>query len=166
MQRLHAYWRMDYVEAPKFSADENPFRNIPESNEDERNLLLYRGHHSYLVLNRYPYNAGHLLAVPYREVHDLSNLNAEERTNLMDTLILGKEILTRAIRPDGFNIGFNLGHAAGAGLPSHLHGHIVPRWEGDTNFMPVLGETRVLPDSLDAMWQRLRKFCPEPSASD
>ncbi len=154
---------MDYVEAPGYPPGVNPFREIPESTNDRENHLLHRGRHTYLVLNRYPYNAGHLLAVPYREVGDLSDLNAEERADLMETVILAKEILTRAIRPDGFNIGFNLGRASGAGLPEHLHGHIVPRWKGDTNFMPVLGETRVLPASLNAMWQRLRKHCPDSS---
>lgn len=154
---------MEYIEAPKFSTEGNPFREIPESGNDEENHLLYRSAFSFLVLNRYPYNAGHLLVIPYREVPDLSDLNTEERTDLMDTLILGKEILTKAVHPDGFNIGFNLGKAAGAGLPSHLHGHIVPRWNGDTNFMPVLGETRVLPASLDAMWRRLRAYCPDAS---
>ncbi len=154
---------MEYVEAPKFKNESNPFRDIPESEADEETCLLHRNELSYLVLNRYPYNAGHLLAIPYREVSDLSELNANERGELMNTIILGKEILQNALHPDGFNIGFNLGKAAGAGLPAHLHCHIVPRWEGDTNFMPVLGETRVLPASLRAMWKRLRPHCPGAS---
>jgi ATP adenylyltransferase len=152
---------MEYVEAPRFPEDAHPFRDLPESENDEGNYLLHRGKRSYLILNRYPYNAGHLLAIPFREVSDLSELDNGERADLMDMIVLGKEILARAIRPDGFNIGFNLGKAAGAGLPGHLHCHIVPRWEGDTNFMPVLGDTRVLPASLHAMWKRLRACCPD-----
>jgi ATP adenylyltransferase len=157
---------MEYVEAPTFSSEKNPFLEIPAAEDDQRTYLLHRGAHCYLLLNRYPYNAGHLLAIPYREVAGLADLTADERADLMDCLVLGQDILTRAIKPDGFNIGFNIGRAAGAGLPSHLHGHIVPRWEGDTNFMPVLGQTRVLPDSLDSMWRRLRAHCPDASMND
>ncbi len=160
MQRLHSYWRMEYVEAPKFPESAHPFRDLPNSGDDEDTYLLHRSGFSYLVLNRYPYNAGHLLAIPFREVSDLSELEEPERADLMNLIILGKEILEAAIRPDGFNIGFNLGKAGGAGLPEHLHCHIVPRWEGDTNFMPVLGDTRVLPASMHAMWKRLRARCP------
>jgi len=157
---------MEYVEAPKFSEGTHPFRDLPESGDDEATYLLHRSERSYLVLNRYPYNAGHLLAVPYREVSDLSELDEAERSDLMNIIVLAKEILTEAVRPDGFNIGFNLGKAAGAGLPEHLHCHIVPRWEGDTNFMPVLGNTRVLPASLHAMWKRLRARCPDASEAE
>ncbi len=151
---------MEYIETPKFSERGNPFRDLPESGNDEETFLLHRGEHAYLILNRYPYNAGHLLAIPYREVSDLSELEAEERADLMEIIVLGKEILVESVRPDGFNIGFNLGKAAGAGVPGHLHCHIVPRWEGDTNFMPVIGDTRILPTSLQAMWKRLRACCP------
>ena len=157
---------MEYVEAPSFATKGNPFREIPDSSDDERNHLLHRGLHSYLLLNRYPYNAGHLLAIPYREVAQLADLSPEERADLMECLVLGQDILTRAIQPDGFNIGFNIGKASGAGVPAHLHGHIVPRWESDTNFMPVLGDTRVLPASLDAMWRRLRTCCPDAPSTD
>jgi ATP adenylyltransferase len=124
-------------------------------------LIVHRSKNCYLVLNRYPYNAGHLLVVPYREVSGLSDLNTDERADFMESLIQAEDILRNALNPDGFNIGFNLGSAAGAGIPKHLHAHVVPRWNGDTNFMPVLGETRVLPQSLEAMWERLREFCPK-----
>ena len=106
-------------------------------------------------MNRYPYNAGHLLVLPFREVAELELLETEERHELMDLIIKAQQILTRALRPNGFNTGFNFGNAGGAGIPCHLHCHVVPRWEGDTNFMPVIGNTRVLPDSMDAMWERL-----------
>ncbi|MBE2214997.1 MAG: HIT domain-containing protein [Opitutaceae bacterium] len=164
MQHLHAYWRMEYIEAPKGETFGNPFAEMPRRGDDKATHILVRSRHAYIVLNRFPYNAGHLLVVPYREVAELADLTAEERVDFMDTLIAGQDILRRALRPDGFNIGFNLGAAAGAGIPRHLHAHIVPRWNGDTNFMPVLGQTRVLPQSLDAMWARLREFCAPTAA--
>ncbi|MFW6218095.1 MAG: HIT family protein [Verrucomicrobiota bacterium] len=156
MQRLHAYWRMPYILAPKNPDDGgNPFARIPQTKDDRSEYLLYRGKHGYILMNRYPYNAGHLLVLPYREVAALEDLEREERHELMDLIVKAQRLLTRALKPDGFNTGFNFGKAAGAGVPRHLHCHVVPRWDGDTNFMPVIGDTRVLPDSLDAMWERL-----------
>ena len=156
MERLHAYWRMPYILAPKNPEDcGNPFTRITESGDDRGEYILYRGQLNYIVMNRYPYNAGHLLVLPYREVGALEDLTAEERHELMDLIVKAQEILTRALNPDGFNTGFNFGNAGGAGIPCHLHCHVVPRWNGDTNFMPVIGNTRVLPDSMDAMWERL-----------
>ncbi|MGJ8639444.1 MAG: HIT family protein [Opitutaceae bacterium] len=156
MERLHAYWRMPYILAPK-NPDEggNPFTRIPNSGDDQKEYILYRGELNYIVMNRFPYNAGHLLVIPFREVPTLDKLTAEERHELMDLIVKAQEILTNALRPDGFNTGFNFGSAGGAGIPSHLHCHVVPRWDGDTNFMPVIGNTRVIPDSMDAMWERL-----------
>lgn len=153
---------MPYIEVPKpEGGDHNPFVSIPLEEDDRKVLIVLRSAHCYLVLNKFPYNAGHLLVVPYREVSRLDELTAEEKADFFDTIIKGQQILEQAIHPDGFNVGFNLGRAAGAGIPSHIHCHIVPRWNGDTNFMPVLGETKVLPESLDAMWQRLRQFVIE-----
>jgi ATP adenylyltransferase len=147
---------MEYIEAPKYPEGRNPFVALPALGDDDAAHILHRGRLTYLVLNRFPYNAGHLLAVPYREVAELEQLSTEERADLMDAIVLAQRVLRRALAPDGFNIGFNFGAAAGAGIPSHLHAHIVPRWSGDTNFMPVLGRTRVLPQSLDTMLARLR----------
>jgi len=156
MQRLHAYWRMPYILAPKDPEDcGNPFTKITQSGDDRKEYILYRGRLNYIVMNRYPYNAGHLLVLPFREVGCLEDLSGEERHELMDLIIKAQKILTRALQPDGFNTGFNFGKAGGAGIPCHLHCHVVPRWDGDTNFMPVIGHTRVLPDSMDAMWERL-----------
>jgi ATP adenylyltransferase len=156
MERLHAYWRMPYILAPKNPEDcGNPFTKIPQTKDDRAEYIIYRGKLNYIVMNRYPYNAGHLLVLPYREVPRLEELEKEERHELMDLIIKAQEILTRALNPHGFNTGFNFGGAAGAGIPCHLHCHVVPRWNGDTNFMPVIGNTRVLPDSMDAMWERL-----------
>lgn len=160
MQHLHAYWRMEYIEVPKGDGFRNPFIELPKLGDDRGALIVHRSEHCYLVLNKFPYNAGHLLAVPYREVSGLADLTKVERADFMEMLIIAEEILRKGLNPDGFNIGLNLGSAAGAGIPKHLHAHVVPRWNGDTNFMPVLGETRVLPQSLDAMWGRLREFCP------
>jgi len=155
MEHLHAYWRMEYIEGPKYPDGRNPFLELPKMDDDRAALIVQRSTHTYLVLNRYPYNAGHLLAIPYREVANLDDLDGEERLDLMNQLVIGTDLLKKALHPDAFNIGINLGEKAGAGIPSHLHFHIVPRWGGDTNFMPVIGKTRVLPESLDAMWQRI-----------
>jgi len=156
-QRLHAYWRMPYIEAPKEDKDQgNPFVRLPQLENDREALIVWRGALTYLILNRFPYNAGHLLALPYREVGRLDALTPEERAELMDAIMRGQQMLEKALSPDGFNVGFNFGSAAGAGIPSHLHAHIVPRWDGDTNFMPVVANTKVLPENLDTMWRRLR----------
>ena len=154
MEHLHAYWRMEYIEAPREKSGGDPFTALPALGDDAAALIIHRSPLSYLVLNRFPYNPGHLLAVPFRAVADLAELDAAGRADLMDEIILGKEILRAALKPDGFNVGFNLGSAAGGSI-THLHAHIVPRWNGDTNFMPVLGSTRVLPQSLEAMYARL-----------
>jgi len=157
MDHLHAYWRMEYIEAPREMSGENPLTTLPALGNDAAAHIIHRGRLSYLILNRYPYNPGHLMAVPFRNVADLTGLDAAERADLMDEIIFGKEVLRVAVKPDGFNIGFNLGAAAGGSI-THLHAHIVPRWNGDTNFMPVIGKTRVLPQSLDAMYARLKEF--------
>jgi ATP adenylyltransferase len=156
MQQLHAYWRMEYIEAPRYpAAMKRPFTELPALGDDRAALIVHRSRLSYLLLNRFPYNPGHLLAVPFRDVADLAQLDAAERADLFDELILGQALLTAALKPDGFNVGFNLGAQVAGGSIEHLHGHIVPRWNGDNNFMPVLGQTRILPQSLDATWQKL-----------
>lgn len=155
MQQLHAYWRMEYIEAPRYPAKmKRPFTELPALGDDRAALIVHRARHAYLVLNRFPYNPGHLLAVPFREVTDLENLTAAESAGLMAEIVFAKRLLTAALNPDGCNVGFNLGSAAGGSI-AHLHAHIVPRWNGDTNFMPVIGQTRTLPQSLDSTWERL-----------
>jgi ATP adenylyltransferase len=161
MELLRAYWRMPYILAPKSPDKENPFTKIHQTSDDKKEYILYRGKWNYIVMNRYPYNAGHLLVLPFREVGELKDLDTEERHELMDLIVKAQQILTRALEPNGFNIGFNFGKSAGAGIPSHLHCHVVPRWNGDTNFMPVISSTRVLPDSMDAMWERLHACIEE-----
>jgi len=159
MNHLHAYWRMEYVESPKpEKGGDNPFIKALNLDNDREALILHRSALSFIIMNKFPYNAGHLLVLPIREVAELEKLDENERSDLMNAVVHAKAILAKALNPDGFNIGFNFGRAAGAGIPSHLHAHIVPRWSGDTNFMPVLGDTRVLPESLEAMYQRLIQF--------
>lgn len=154
MEQLHAYWRMAYIEAPRYPDTKRPFTELPALGDDRTALIVHRQALSYLILNRFPYNPGHLLAIPFREVAELEELRADESADLMEAIIFAKRLLTAALKPDGCNVGFNLGTAAGGSI-AHLHAHIVPRWNGDTNFMPVLGQTRVLPQSLDATWEKL-----------
>ncbi len=147
---------MEYIEAPRYPAKmRRPFTELPALGDDRTALIVHRSALSYLVLNRFPYNPGHLLAVPFREVVDLPDLTAAERADLFEEMILGQQLLSAALKPDGFNVGFNLGSAVAGGSIAHLHGHIVPRWNGDNNFMPVLGQTRILPQALEATWEKL-----------
>lgn len=156
MQQLHAYWRMEYIEAPRYpAAMQRPFTELPALGDDRAALIVHRTALSYLVLNRFPYNPGHLLAVPFRDVTELEQLTPAERADLFDEIIFGQRLLSAALRPDAFNIGFNLGSAVAGGSIAHLHGHIVPRWNGDNNFMPVIGQTRILPQSLETTWEKL-----------
>ncbi len=131
-----------------------PFTELPVLGDDRAALIVHRTALSYLMINRFPYNPGHLLAIPFREVSDIEELTPAENADLFAIITFGKKILRIAMKPDGFNIGFNLGSAAGGSIP-HLHGHLVPRWNGDNNFMPVLGQTRILPQALAATWDRL-----------
>ncbi len=157
MQHLHAHWRMDYIEAPRLPPSlKKPFTELPAMGDDQKALIVHRSPLSYLMLNRYPYNPGHLLAIPFREVFEIEELTAEESADLFQIVIFAKRLLRAAMKPDGFNIGFNLGSAAGGSIP-HLHGHIVPRWNGDHNFMPVIGQTHVLPQALETTWERLHQ---------
>jgi len=155
MQQLHAYWRMEYIQAPGYPPGmERPFTALPALGDDRTALIVHRAPLSYLILNRYPYNPGHLLAVPFRDVTELDELAPAERADLMEEITYGRRLLAAALKPDGYNVGFNFGSASGGSIP-HLHAHIVPRWNGDNNFMPVVGSTRVLPQALDETWRRL-----------
>lgn len=157
MDILHAPWRMEYILAPKGPAsDSSLFAQIAQSQDDIANYVLVRDRSCFALLNTYPYNAGHLMVVPYKQAGDLADLTDQE---LCDLILLTKRCqhaLIRTMKPDGFNIGLNLGRAAGAGIVEHLHLHVVPRWNGDTNFMPVTAGTRVLPDALSEVAAKLR----------
>ncbi len=155
---------MDYIEAPRFPETKRPFSELPALGDDRAALIVYRSPLSYLMLNRFPYNPGHLLAIPYREIIDLEELTPAENADLFATLTHAKILLRHAFNPDGFNLGFNLGASAGGSIP-HLHGHIVPRWNGDNNFMPALGQTRVLPQSLESTWERLHTIATQLAAA-
>jgi len=146
MKKIWAPWRLEYIKSEK---EEGCFlcRACAER-EDRRNLLLRRGRTCALIMNRYPYNNGHLMAFPYRHQASIAEIGSEERLELMDLVDESIKVLSKTLNPDGFNVGFNLGQVAGAGLETHLHAHIVPRWSGDTNFMPVLGEVKVIPQAL------------------
>jgi ATP adenylyltransferase len=157
MESLHAPWRIEYILAPKPpSADGSVFTRVAQSSDDEANCVVVRDRTCYAVLNTYPYNGGHLLVVPYRETPDLDGLTDEELCDLMRLTRRCQRALSKVMKPDGFNIGINLGKVAGAGIAEHLHIHVVPRWNGDTNFMPVIAQTSVLPEALRALAAKLR----------
>jgi ATP adenylyltransferase len=156
MDSLHAPWRIEYILAPKSATTENLFTQIAQSNDDEANLVISRDRTCYALLNRYPYTGGHLMIVPYKQVRDMNGLTDEEMTDLMKLTRRCQNALTKVMKPEGFNIGINLGKVAGAGILEHLHIHIVPRWLGDTNFMPVLANTMVVPQALKDLAGQLR----------
>jgi ATP adenylyltransferase len=138
-------WRLEYLTAPK--TDGCIFCYAARSNQDRENLVLARGERAFLILNRYPYNNGHFMVVPYDHVSSLEDLDASVLTEMMLLLNQGLGALRSAMSPEGFNIGVNLGQVAGAGIEDHVHVHAVPRWAGDTNFMPVVGDMRVVPQT-------------------
>lgn len=144
---------MTYITAAKVPGC--VFCEAPAAENDRAALILHRDPLGFLILNRFPYNSGHLMAVPFRHVARLEQLTPEEMQMLMALSGLAVRVLERAMSPEGFNVGLNLGRAAGAGIDDHLHIHIVPRWAGDTNFMPVLGGVKVLPEDLEATYDRL-----------
>jgi ATP adenylyltransferase len=156
MESLHAPWRIEYILAPKNADTSDLFSRIGQSNEDEANYVIARDRTCYAMLNTFPYTGGHLLVVPYKESPDFNGLTDDESLGLLRMTRRCQNALTQLLKPDGFNIGINLGKAAGAGVPKHLHIHIVPRWQGDTNFMPVLAGTTVLPQALKELAAQLR----------
>ena len=157
MEALHAPWRIEYILALKPAAsDVSIFTTIAQSNEDEANHVIVRERTCFGVLNTYPYTGGHLMVVPYKQTPDLNGLTDEEMADLMQLTRRCQNALTQVMKPDGFNIGLNLGKFAGAGIVEHLHIHIVPRWNGDTNFMPVIANTTVVPQALKELAARLR----------
>ena len=157
MDSLHAPWRIEYILAPKPPlTDVSLFTRIAQSSDDEANHVLARGRTCFALLNTYPYTGGHLMTVPYKQVPDFNDLTDQEIVELMLLTRRCQNALTKVMRPDGFNIGVNLGKAAGAGVVEHLHIHVVPRWNGDTNFMTVVGNVRVLPEDLKTTAAKLR----------
>ena len=164
MDQLWAPWRLSYVAAAKAPSDDPCFicRGLAD-NDDRANLIALRAPRSVVVLNRFPYNNGHLLVAPRAHKGRLDELEPDELLEVMETLRRMVRTLEGLMRPDGFNIGLNLGRAAGAGLPGHLHWHIVPRWNGDTNFMPILADVKVIVQSLDTFYDLLVERVRQPS---
>ena len=149
---------MAYIQAAKQQGDDAGciFCDLPAEGDDERTGILVRGTLAFVILNSYPYNPGHLMVAPFRHVGDLVELETAESAEVDALLVRAIRALRAETEPHGFNLGMNLGRVAGAGIPDHVHWHVVPRWNGDTNFMPVVGETRVLPELLEETSARLR----------
>lgn len=158
---IWAPWRVEYFGA-KSSSDF--LSEAAQAKDDAAHLVVARRKNSFLIMNRYPYAVGHLMAVPYQKVNVLEALDATTKLELWELAEFAQALLTRVVSAQGFNIGLNLGRCAGAGVADHLHLHIVPRWEGDNNFMPVLANTRVLPEALGALYKKLMDAAAEETA--
>jgi len=153
MERIWAPWRIEYIQMEKSTGC--ILCEKPKQKKDALNYILYRGEKNFIILNSYPYNPGHLMIAPYRHVANLDELTEEERHEHFEIVSRSVRVLRQVFSPGGFNIGINLGKAAGAGIDDHVHTHVVPRWQGDTNFMPVLVDIRVLPEALAETYQKL-----------
>jgi len=159
MKVLWAPWRIEYIRSPKHEGC--IFCDFPKENRDKERLILYRGKYSFVIMNNYPYNPGHVMIAPYRHVANWEELTDEELLEIMKLAQLMIKALKKAMNPHGFNMGVNLGRVAGAGIDSNVHLHIVPRWNGDTNFMPVIADTKVIPESLEEAYDELKKAIEE-----
>ena len=149
---------MTYIEKPTTGKPAGDiFVDLPAEGDDEKNLILYRGQVSFVMLNAFPYTNGHLMVAPYRQIADIEGLDDHELLEIHQLISKGLGWIRRIYRPDGFNVGVNIGSAAGAGIPVHVHWHIVPRWNGDTNFMTTVGNVRVLPQTLEDSYAKLKE---------
>jgi ATP adenylyltransferase len=156
-QRIWAPWRLAYVkDAAKDSEQECIFCAKPQEDDDAANLIVHRGEQCFVILNLFPYTNGHLMIAPYEHVGYLPDVEAEPLAELMSLAQRAMRVLDETYSPHGYNLGFNQGRVAGAGIEHHVHLHVVPRWGGDTNFMPVLADTRVMPQSLEQTYETLR----------
>ena len=157
MERIWAPWRIRYIDQAKEGKEEGCFLcDKPKEDEDTENYILHRGQKNFVILNSYPYNPGHLMVAPYRHVDSPEKLTDEERQEHYELVTKSLGVLREVFKPGGFNVGMNLGRVAGAGVDDHIHTHIVPRWGGDTNFMPVMADVRVLPEALAESYEKLR----------
>ena len=163
MEKIWATWRMNYI-GEKKKYDGCIFCDFPKAGKDEEYYILYRGKYSFIIMNAYPYSNGHLMVIPYRHTNDFASLSDEESAEIMKLGRLAVNALSKVYSPSGFNIGWNIGEVAGAGIAGHIHMHVVPRWNGDTNFMPVLGETKVIPEDLKTGYGKIRKAIEEITA--
>ena len=154
MKHIWAPWRMEYIGLKK--TEGCILCEAPRRSSDAENHILFRGEKNYIIMNSYPYNPGHLLVVPYRHIASLEEMSDEERHEHIDIVSRSVAVLQRVFSPGGFNLGTNIGKIAGAGIDDHVHTHIVPRWQGDTNFMPVIGDIRVVPQALAETYRKLK----------
>jgi ATP adenylyltransferase len=155
MQNLWAPWRSQFVLSKKEHGC--IFCQRLKQKKDKTNLILHRSRKCFIIMNRFPYNSGHLMVAPIRHIGEMEKLDDDEMLELMHLVQLCIKLLKKELKPQGFNLGVNLGKIAGAGIADHLHIHIVPRWEGDTNFMPILGKTKVVSIGLEEMYERLKR---------
>lgn len=157
MKQLWAPWRMGYILSDK---KENGcvFCNAYNSDDDENKLVVYRDKYAFVIMNLYPYNTGHIMVVPNRHIDSPLLLKPEEELNIFNLINKSIDVLSRAISPEGFNVGMNLQRTAGAGIDDHIHIHIVPRWNGDTNFMPVISDTKVISESISETYKKLKGY--------
>lgn len=164
MKRLYTPWRSSYASAVQGTKDPNAtaadcaFCSQLKENNDVKNYILKRFQHSYVVLNKYPYNAGHLLVIPFEHKAQLHTLSLEARHELIDILNQAIQAVQSHLGAQGVNVGLNIGRAAGAGIPSHLHFHVLPRWDGDTNFLPTLANVKTISFDLNEMYLKLKPF--------
>ncbi len=154
MDRLWATWRMAYISGEK-KKPACVFCEAINSENDEEVLILHRGTHSFIIMNLFPYNNGHVMVIPYNHTSDFTTLSKDEHLEIMSHTSLMIKVMKKVLNPEGFNMGMNIGKPGGAGIAEHLHMHIVPRWTGDTNFMPVLGDTRVISEHIEATYKKL-----------
>ena len=158
MERIWSPWRMAYIQAAKEQGEDGGciFCDLPAEGDDVRTMILSRGELAFVIVNSFPYNPGHLMVAPFRHVGAFTSLEAAELADVDALVARSIRALEQEMEPHGYNLGMNLGRVAGAGIPDHVHWHLVPRWNGDTNFMPVVGQTRVLPELLEETYARLR----------
>ncbi len=153
---LWSPWRYQYLTAPERARGCIFCAMAASPERDEESLIVFRAKHNFIVLNRFPYTSGHLMVVPYRHAPELAGIDAETAAELMELARRAESRLRALYKPDGLNLGMNIGESAGAGIAGHIHMHVLPRWSGDANFMTTIGETRVLPEELTVTWSRLR----------
>ncbi len=166
-------WRSEYIDTFKGKPEKGKrgkkksfFTEAWKSEDDDKHLVVWRGKHCFVIMNRYPYNSGHIMIVPYRQTGDFQDLRPEELGEMMDTVQRGIRALDSTMHPHGFNFGANMGRVSGAGVDDHIHFHLVPRWNGDTNFMPVLADTKVISEEMRKTLKKLQKAFGEPSHED
>jgi ATP adenylyltransferase len=160
MERIWAPWRMKYILKARNEKEKCIFCEIPNEKKDEENYLIKRGKLAFVLMNIFPYNNGHLMIAPYKHTPSLQNLSEEELLEMMKLVVESEKALKALLSPDGFNIGLNIGRVAGAGFEEHVHIHIVPRFNGDTNFMPIVANTKVISESLMETYKKLKEVWP------